>query len=263
MELTCPFCSLGMPDLGLMTLHIDRIHSEPAPVDLPGLVLDDNGVEIFSGEVGPLIEDATITFDAKADYDNEDDQWVECPQAGCAEAVLLSDLVDHLDFHDAEAACLEDSKASRSNSNSPPQSNTSVSLPLCSLKKDTNPPQLRDSVRSTQAQGPSRVSKRGRSIESDSSAQNHIDSRSKRSPNERDSPIAKVRRHGRTTRQSTNGSTSFVYLDESDKPAPTGDKLIGYFPSTPQHDRVPQRARRERRHDGVKLKRLGVSYSIS
>ena len=40
--------------------------------------------------------------------DEAEDTFVQCPEEGCEELILVADLNDHLDFHDAQQATLEE-----------------------------------------------------------------------------------------------------------------------------------------------------------
>src|SRR5579871_1525187 len=114
----CPF-SCGKVFSGndwyqLALLHIEEEHTEGSP-----FVVREDGA-LSEGEEGDAEHSRQSTTRSK-EVDNEstgseeeNDQYVLCPEESCGEMVLLIEYTDHLDLHQAENAIFDDSTSCNS-----------------------------------------------------------------------------------------------------------------------------------------------------
>lgn len=99
---SCPFCDFqcAEADSYFLVLHVEELHTDDSP---------------FKVDEGP--DTAPSSVAGKAPAQDQDELYVECPEQECGEEVLLIDLNEHLDMHDAERLTLEENPASSSSSN--------------------------------------------------------------------------------------------------------------------------------------------------
>lgn len=99
---SCPFCDFqsAEADSYFLVLHVEELHTDDSP---------------FKVDDGP--DAAPSSAAGKAPAKDQDELYVECPEEECGEEVLLVDLNEHLDMHEAERLTLEENPTSSSSSN--------------------------------------------------------------------------------------------------------------------------------------------------
>ena len=88
----CPFCQFSAENAYSLLLHIETSHIEDSP-----FVPDDNAR-------------ATPTPATLIDTDDEDSEYVLCPESDCEEFIPLLQLQTHMDFHDAANLGMEQAR---------------------------------------------------------------------------------------------------------------------------------------------------------
>lgn len=102
---TCPFCSVTYEQewSQMLTLHIQEQHAERS--------------ESSEVESVPEVSERTST-PASQDSRNSSEIWVACTEPECEEHVLLADLSEHLDLHEATNAVTQDDMSDSSSRSS-------------------------------------------------------------------------------------------------------------------------------------------------
>lgn len=118
-SLKCPFCEFEDADEYFLVLHIEELHTE----DSPFAVTD----QAATSQDASQLHDSAAGRDEVV-RDDQLEQYVDCPESECGEKILLSDLNEHLDFHLAERATLEEEQHGSSSLSSSLASDTMSSF---------------------------------------------------------------------------------------------------------------------------------------
>ena len=88
---TCPFCGFKKEGEYFIQLHIEEHHTDDSP---------------FTSHER-LVEDAPPSRS-----NTPDNEWIKCTRPNCGEYMLLADMQEHLDVHEAIGASEQDDEAS-------------------------------------------------------------------------------------------------------------------------------------------------------
>ncbi len=90
----CPFCDFKTAETYRLMIHVEELHTENSPF-----------VAYASTEI-----DAPQSSSSRGPSSNDDGatKYVTCSKAECGEEILLIDLNEHLDLHQAEEENLDD-----------------------------------------------------------------------------------------------------------------------------------------------------------
>lgn len=97
-EIACPFCGFRKDDEYAIQLHIEEHHTEDSPFSIMNSAPD-----------LPPRRDARRTDPSE----RRDGEWMKCTRPGCGEYLLVSDVQEHLDFHEAVDASEDDVEGAR------------------------------------------------------------------------------------------------------------------------------------------------------
>ena len=97
----CPFCGFKSTEAYLIQLHVEEHHTEDSPF-------------VIVNSLPPPKASSSRNISSDEASDSEDSPWVKCTRPGCGEYVLISDIDDHLELHEATAISAEGAKDSKS-----------------------------------------------------------------------------------------------------------------------------------------------------
>lgn len=105
-DFECPFCGFKAARTYDIQLHIEEHHT------------DDSPFAVTNNDASGLVPEATTENAISGDESMPQDTWTKCTRPGCGEYVLLADIDEHLEVHEAidasEKAAQEDEKTNRS-----------------------------------------------------------------------------------------------------------------------------------------------------
>ena len=118
--ISCPFCGFTGDDEYLIQLHIEEHHTEDSP-----FVVNESPyeTEVRTPALRPRPGSGSGLHSAASSRPPSDDNpWVKCTRPACGEYVHISDIQEHLEFHEAAAVSDDDDGERKSSGRSTPQS---------------------------------------------------------------------------------------------------------------------------------------------
>ncbi|KAF2404554.1 DUF1671-domain-containing protein [Trichodelitschia bisporula] len=94
----CPICGQRLPDPYALTLHVEEAHTD----DSPFVVRDDEPATPSTASLPGYEEDMKEQQPQDETSMDANNQYALCPEEGCGEQLLLGDINEHLDLHEAE-----------------------------------------------------------------------------------------------------------------------------------------------------------------
>ncbi|KAK5166339.1 uncharacterized protein LTR77_008600 [Saxophila tyrrhenica] len=115
---TCPFCQYRGDDTYAIQLHIEERHTE----DSPWVVKDDT--------IPPPKAPLRQAVPSGSSSDSEENPWIKCTRPQCNEYILVADLDDHYEMHQAvDLADAEEAAATKGGKRSAPRQEESHRSP--------------------------------------------------------------------------------------------------------------------------------------
>jgi zinc finger-containing ubiquitin peptidase 1 len=113
--ISCPFCGFKGEEEYLIQLHIEEHHTEDSP-----FVVNETPykTEIRTPALPPR-PGSGLHSAASSRQPSDDNPWVKCTRPACGEYVHISDIQEHLEFHEAAAVSDDDGERKSSGRSTP------------------------------------------------------------------------------------------------------------------------------------------------